>query len=104
MKRCLFCYQVLGEINEDFHPTCSKKIFNQPVPPILPYSEEDLEPLAREIIQSQTSVTGVQAKLSLHISKNTSGTRKRFTIVGLWGGFILKPPTVNYAHFQRLRI
>lgn len=102
MKRCLFCYQDLGEINEDFHPTCSKKIFNQPVPPLLPYSEEDLEPLAREIIQSQTSVTGVQAKLSLHISNNTHGTRKRFTIVGLWGGFILKPPTVNYSQLPEV--
>lgn len=55
---------------QDFHTACSKKIFGQPTPPALPYSEEDLEPLAKEVIQSQKAVTGVQAKLSLHITGN----------------------------------
>ncbi len=94
MTRCLFCYQLLAENELDFHGTCSKKIFGQPTPPALPYSEADLEPLAKEIIQSQTAVTGVQAKLSLHITANNQDEAgKRFTIVGLWGGYILKPPT-----------
>jgi serine/threonine-protein kinase HipA len=97
MKRCLFCYQPLANSEEDFHASCSKKIFGQASPPGLPYSEADLEPLAMKVIQSQTAVTGVQAKLSLHISgNNKGGTEKRFTIVGLWGGYILKPPTALY--------
>lgn len=103
MKRCLFCYQPLESNEVDFHASCSRKIFGQPTPPALPYSEEDLEPLAREVIQSQTSVTGVQAKLSLHIT-GTSNDRggKRFTIVGLWGGYILKPPTVLYPQLPEV--
>ena len=68
-----------------------------------PYSEEDLEPLAREVIQRQTAVTGVQAKLSLHITgSNKQGTERRFTIVGLWGGYILKPPTAMYPQLPEV--
>lgn len=63
MTRCLFCYQPLNENKMDFHVTCSKKIFGLPTPPLLPYSEADLEPLAKEVIQTQTALTGVQAKL-----------------------------------------
>lgn len=95
--RCLYCYKKLEGDGEDFHASCSRKIFGLSSPPTLPYSEADLEPLAMEVIQSQTAITGVQAKLSLHITgSNKEGTEKRFTIVGLWGGYILKPPTSLY--------
>lgn len=103
MKRCLFCYQPLANDEQDFHASCSKKIFGQSAAPALPYSEADLEPLAKEVIQSQTAVTGVQAKLSLHITGNTNGgTEKRFTIVGLWGGYLLKPPTANFPQLPEV--
>lgn len=103
MTNCLFCYQPLAGDEQEFHATCSKKIFGQPTPPALPYSEEDLEPLAREVIQRQTAVTGVQAKLSLHISGNSKeGTARRFTIVGLWGGYILKPPNASYPQLPEV--
>ena len=103
MSNCLFCYQPLAANGQDFHASCSKKIFGQPTPPELPYSEEDLEPLAREVIQSQTAVTGVQAKLSLHITGNPiGGNERRFTIVGLWGGYLLKPPTAWYPQLPEV--
>lgn len=103
MSNCLFCYQPLAENEQDFHVSCSKKMFGQPTPPALPYTDEDLEPLAKEVIQSQTAVTGVQAKLSLHITGNTKeGTERRFTIVGLWGGYILKPPTALYPQLPEV--
>jgi serine/threonine-protein kinase HipA len=103
MSNCLFCYKPLTQNEQDFHASCSKKIFGQPTPPALPYSEEDLEPLAKEVIQSQTAVTGVQAKLSLHITgNNKEGTERRFTIVGLWGGYILKPPTALYPQLPQV--
>lgn len=87
----------------DFHAICSKKMFGQPMPPILPYAEDQLEKLAEEVIKSQTSVTGVQPKLSLHITSgdDRSGV-KRFTIVGLWGGYILKPPTPKYPQLPEV--
>jgi serine/threonine-protein kinase HipA len=103
MSRCLYCYEALAENEQDFHATCSKKIFGQSTPPALPYSEADLEPLAKKVIQSQTAVTGVQAKLSLHITgNNKGGTERKFTIVGLWGGYILKPPTVRYPQLPEV--
>lgn len=103
MSNCLFCYQPLAANEQDFHSSCSKKIFGQPTPPSLPYSEEDLEPLAKEVIQSRTAVTGVQAKLSLHITgNNKEGAERRFSIVGLWGGYILKPPTAFYLQLPEV--
>lgn len=103
MNRCLFCYQPLADNERDFHGSCSKKIFGQPLAPEFPYSEVDLEPLAKAVIQSQTAVTGVQAKLSIHITGNNKGaSARRFTIVGLWGGYILKPPTALYPQLPEV--
>jgi serine/threonine-protein kinase HipA len=103
MSRCLYCYQHLAENEQDFHASCSKKMFGQPTPPAFPYSEVDLESLAKEVIESQTAVPGVQAKLSLHISRNNQkGTERKFTIVGLWGGFILKPPTILFPQLPEV--
>lgn len=103
MTRCLYCYKTLTENEPDFHASCSKKLFGQPIPPLLPYSEQDLEPLAKEVIQTRTAVTGVQAKLSLHITgNNKTGTDRRFTIVGLWGGYILKPPVDMYPELPEV--
>jgi len=103
MIRCLYCYELLGDNEQDFHPACSKKIFGQPYPPQLPYSEVDLKPLALEVIQSQTAVTGVQAKLSMHIIENDDDKEgRRFTIVGLCGGYILKPPKDRYPQLPEV--
>jgi serine/threonine-protein kinase HipA len=103
MKRCLFCYQPLTEIETDFHPSCSRKIFEQPVPPELPYKEAQMAELALKVVQTQVTVTGVQAKLSLHL-ESPEGKRapKRFTIVGLRGGYILKPPTRRYPQLPEV--
>lgn len=103
MNRCLYCYLPLTKEELDFHPSCSKKMFAQLLAPELPYSEEDLEPLAKEVIQMQTAITGVQAKLSLHLTgNNKKESSKRFTIVGLWGGYILKPPAVFYQQLPEV--
>jgi len=102
-RRCLYCYKLLPNNRLDFHAACSKKIFGQPEPPELPYDEEQLDELAKEVIKSQTTITGVQAKLSLHIVQDSSddGTR-RFAIVGLWGGYILKPATPTYPQLPEV--
>jgi serine/threonine-protein kinase HipA len=103
MKRCLFCYQSLLQGEIDFHPKCSKKIFGQPLAPEVPFSESDAEHLALEIIRTQMTVTGVQPKLSLELDRKPSAARPaRFTIVGLWGSFILKPPTLLYSQLPEV--
>jgi serine/threonine-protein kinase HipA len=102
-KRCLFCYQLLLENEVDFHAVCSKKIFGVTNPPELPYSEMNMNELASQVIQSQATVTGVQPKLSLHLaSTEQPNIVKRFTIVGMWGGFILKPPSPHYPHLPEV--
>lgn len=95
MERCLYCYQLLEQGQVDFHPQCSKKIFGTTVPPVLPYTKADIESLALEVVRSQVTITGVQPKLSVDLAKDKGG-EKRFTIVGLWGGYILKPQTEQY--------
>src|SRR6266852_5127388 len=101
--RCLYCYKKLEPGQVDFHPACSRKIFGKSEPPILPYSEEQMLELGEKVIKSHVAVTGVQPKLSLHIEKagkenDASKMPQRFTIVGLWGGYILKPPAKQYPH------
>lgn len=103
MNRCLYCYLPLTPNEKDFHAACSKKIFGQPIPPLLPYSENQIEDLATEVVRSQVTVTGVQPKLSLHlVAAENKNEPKRFTIVGLWGGYILKPPTPHYPHLPEV--
>lgn len=97
MERCLYCYQPLEEKQIDFHPQCSKKIFGTATPPALPYTKADIESLALEVVRSQVTITGAQPKLSIDLSKEKEG-EKRFTIVGLWGGYILKPQTEQYLN------
>jgi len=59
--------------------------------------------LASQVIQSQATVTGVQPKLSLHLaSAEQPNLAKRFTIVGMWGGFILKPPSPHYPQLPEV--
>ena len=97
MERCLYFYQPLEQHETDFHSRCSKKIFGTVIPPVLPYSKADIESLALEVVRSQVTITGVQPKLSVDLKKEKGG-EKRFTIVGLWGGYILKPQTEQYAN------
>ena len=103
MNKCLYCYQLLGTHGSDFHISCSKKFFDSAIPPTVPYTEEHLEPLAMQIIQRQTALTGVQPKLSLHLSGNKeTGIKPRLTLAGLWGGYILKPPSTSYPQLPEV--
>ena len=83
MAKCLYCYKELNGNERDFHKACSKKIFGTLEAPILPYTHNNLNDLARQVIRSQTTLTGVQAKLSLDINKGSKNEPGRFTIVGL---------------------
>jgi len=97
MQKCLYCYLPLEQGETDFHFKCSKSIFGTTTPPALPYSKADIESLALEVVRSQITITGVQPKLSVDLEKDKGG-EKRFTIVGLWGKYILKPQTEQYAN------
>ena len=85
-----------GEV--DYHPGCARKIFESTVVPVLPYTRDNIKELACEIVTASTTVTGVQAKLSLDIARGGKDEPQRFTIVGLWGRFILKPQTDRFVN------
>ncbi len=94
-KKCLYCYRENNSGIKDFHPSCSKKIFDIEEPPVLDYAYSEMSKLAEKVINQSVTVPGVQAKLSLHLDKK-GGSPSRLTLVGLWGNYILKPPTANY--------
>lgn len=102
MAKCLYCYKELNEGEKDFHKACSKKIFGTQSVPELPYTRDNLTELAKQVLCSQTTLTGVQAKLSLDINKSGENRTDRFTVVGLWGQYILKPQTDRFAHLPEL--
>lgn len=102
-RRCLYCYEPLFESNSDFHEACNKRFFGQLKTPQLAYNLENLQELATQVIQSQMAVTGVQAKVSLSLyRKQEKNLTKKLTIVGLYGDYILKPPSEHYVQLPEL--
>ena len=102
MSKCLFCYKELIEGEIDFHPACSKKIFGYQIPPEIPFDLSQLKELALKQIHSHAAIPGVQPKLSLEIRSEKNENAKKFTIVGLIGGYILKPPTTDYPQLPEV--
>lgn len=100
MCNCLYCYRPLLKGEKDIHVACIKKFFGTKDLPVLDYTTEQLDDLALQIIKDQTSLTGVQPKLSLHL--NTHEDSKRLTIVGLWGSYICKPQTCKYEQMPEV--
>jgi serine/threonine-protein kinase HipA len=99
MNKCLFCYQLLKDNEVDFHPKCSKKIFGTATAPLLNYSLNEMEILAKEVIETSISVPGVQPKLSLNFTKEKleDGTKGRLTVLeALGGNYILKPQNMAF--------
>lgn len=93
--RCLYCYKELKAGEVDYHAVCAKRMFGATKAPDLPYDHSQVRQLAKSVIRTQTTVPGVQAKLSIDIQRVEQTTR--FTIVGLSGKYILKPQTKLYA-------
>ena len=58
--------------------------------------------LARQVIRSSASVTGVQAKMSLDVNRGGKNEPAKFTIVGLWGKYIFKPQSGHYPCLPEL--
>jgi serine/threonine-protein kinase HipA len=102
-NKCLHCNEALTGVEGDFHTACNKKFFGQLNTPLLSYKLENLQQLATQILQSQMAVTGVQAKFSLSLHrKEERNLAKKLTIVGLYGDYILKPPSEFYPELPEL--
>ncbi len=97
MSKCLYCYKEVKN-GADFHEKCVKEFFGLNKAPEIPYSVNEMEELAKNVVERSISVPGVQAKLSMSLVKNTlKEGNNRLTVVGaLDGNYILKPPDNNY--------
>lgn len=97
MKTCLYCYEQVDS-EEDFHEKCSLAFFGTPVPPTLSYSLDQMDELAKNVVERSIAVPGVQPKLSMTVVKKTiDNPIDRLTIVGALGGnYIFKPPSERF--------
>jgi serine/threonine-protein kinase HipA len=93
MANCLFCYKPVEA--GDYHPNCSKKFFGTTTVPTLDLDKEKLERLAQITVNERLALTGVQPKLSLTLDGDKGN--RRLTLVGLWGDYILKPQSTDFA-------
>lgn len=100
INKCLYCYNTLDEAQHDFHAACAKKMFGTEQAPIIDFNLKQIEELAKQIVIKSVAVTGVQPKLSLEIKKHKNEL-SRLTIVGLYGNFILKPPSTEYKELPQ---
>ncbi len=94
--RCQICLESLGAAETGYHSRCCRKLFGTAQPPPLPFSWADLNAMAAQIVRNHVAVPGVQPKLSLHLEEVTKKSPGRFTLVGLDGGYILKPPVDRF--------
>ena len=99
-SKCLYCYKPLLENEQDFHAVCTKKMFGTNQAPQIDFNLKDLEKLAKEIVVRSIAITGVQPKLSLDLEKHRNQI-SRLTIVGLYGNYILKPPSKEYRELPQ---
>lgn len=101
MRKCLYCYAELEDtVVGDYHAACSKKFYGIAVAPKLPYRLDEMEKLAKDIVDLSITVPGVQPKLSLGSLKEKleNGQVNRLTILNaLDGSYILKPPNTLYS-------
>jgi serine/threonine-protein kinase HipA len=97
-NKCLYCYKAIEE-GHDFHEDCSLQFFGSKTPPDIQYSLNQMDELARHVLERSIAVPGVQPKLSLSLSdeaKDNSNTR--LTVVGaLSGQYIFKPPSERFT-------
>jgi len=94
MSKCLVCTKPV-DIGDNYHPKCLQALFGSKEEPALEFGFDELSELAKKSVHQRVSVPGVQSKLSLEINRKTKGASK-LTIVGLWGRYILKPPSISW--------
>ncbi|MEQ9403245.1 MAG: HipA domain-containing protein [Cyclobacteriaceae bacterium] len=94
---CLYCYEPIDK-GRDFHEKCSLEFFGTLTSPKITYSLDQMDELAKNVVERSVAVPGVQAKLSMSLVR---GTKKksdtRLTVVGALGGqYIFKPPSDRF--------
>ncbi len=95
MKACLCCGKPLRtETEYGWHTSCIKSFFGTTKFPDIDISNEVVNQIAIDNTSKGFTVTGVQKKLSLHLSDDDT---PRLTFVNYPTGYILKPQTEEYT-------
>ena len=92
--KCLICYKPLDKLEIDYHKKCLKKEFGLKQMPSININEKELKKYAKELIEANIAITGVQPKLSLWLEESKQNIR--FTIVDNKSNFIIKPQNEVY--------
>lgn len=99
-KYCFCCgKELLADNRSNWHDTCIHKFFGTYNLPDFSSLEEQLENLAKEVLGSGNSITGVQRKLSLDLFK--PGKNNRLTIIGS-SNYIIKTEDERFPHIVLL--
>lgn len=74
------------------------EFFGTPTPPEIEYSLDQMDELAKSVVERSVTVPGVQAKLSMSlVTKTREKPDTRLTVVGALGGqYIFKPPSDKF--------
>lgn len=93
---CLCCGKRIDtKSDKGWHTSCIRSFFGTDKMPDISLNNEELNRIVTGTVAKKLTVTGVQKKLSLHLS----GTKeKRLTLVDYPTGYILKPQTDMYRH------
>lgn len=96
-NKCLYCYQPV-EGGKDFHEKCALEFFGTQTSPKIEYSFDQMDELAKNVVERSIAVPGVQPKLSMSlIKKNKENADTRLSIIGALGGhYIFKPPSDRF--------
>ena len=94
--KCLICYKPLDKSEKDYHKKCLKKEFGLNQMPLIDIDETKLKNYAKNLIEANIAITGVQPKLSLWLENSKQNIR--FTIVDNKSNFIIKPQSKIYKH------
>ncbi|VGO21952.1 HipA domain-containing protein [Pontiella sulfatireligans] len=99
---CHICLLPLENGKKLYHASCCKKLFGSTKPPNFPYAWDELNKLAEQVISQHITIPGVQPKLSVHLETGGRTRDARLTLVGLEGGYILKPTVAEYPEMPEL--
>lgn len=102
MNKCLYCCKEVKN-GIDFHEKCASGFFGFKKAPEIPYSLNEPEDLAKNVVERSIAVPGVQAKLPVSLVKDASkGSNNKLTVADVSGrNYIFKPPNDNYPEMPQ---
>lgn len=92
--KCLLCYKPLVESEKNYHKKCVSKVFGLKQMPLIDIDDKKLSSYAKDLVEANIAITGVQPKLSLWLEESKKNIR--FTIVDKKSNYIIKPQSETY--------